>query len=128
MFITKEEPEEILLTVEWPTIFFFIGLFIVVGGLIETGLINSWAGGVSNPTLYGDVFMPTVPCKCINKEIAKGNNRYNFNDAYSEDGQAAIKKGFKPDNFYLTEKSLSFFTPNTHWGLVLLEHLSLKYH
>jgi len=43
MFITKEEPEEILLTVEWPTIFFFIGLFIVVGGLIETGLINSMA-------------------------------------------------------------------------------------
>jgi Na+/H+ antiporter NhaD/arsenite permease-like protein len=41
MFITKEEPEDILLTVEWPTIFFFIGLFIVVGGLIETGLINS---------------------------------------------------------------------------------------
>ena len=43
MFITKEEPEDILLTVEWPTIFFFIGLFIVVGGLIETGLINSMA-------------------------------------------------------------------------------------
>jgi len=43
MFITKEEPEEILLTVEWPTIFFFIGLFIVVGGLIETGIIDSMA-------------------------------------------------------------------------------------
>ncbi len=43
MFITKEDPEEVLLTVEWPTIFFFIGLFIVVGGLIETGLINSLA-------------------------------------------------------------------------------------
>lgn len=43
MFITKEDPEEVLLTVEWPTIFFFIGLFIVVGGLIETGLIKSMA-------------------------------------------------------------------------------------
>ena len=43
MFITKEDPEEVLLTVEWPTIFFFIGLFIVVGGLIETGLIDSMA-------------------------------------------------------------------------------------
>ncbi len=43
MFITKEDPEAVLLTVEWPTIFFFIGLFIVVGGLIETGLINSMA-------------------------------------------------------------------------------------
>lgn len=43
MFITREEPEDILLTVEWPTIFFFIGLFIVVGGLIETGIIDSMA-------------------------------------------------------------------------------------
>jgi len=43
MFITKEDPEEVLLTVEWPTIFFFIGLFIVVGGLIETGIIDSMA-------------------------------------------------------------------------------------
>jgi len=36
-------PEEILETVEWTTIFFFIGLFIVVGGLIETGIIDSMA-------------------------------------------------------------------------------------
>lgn len=43
MFITREEPEEILLSVEWPTIFFFIGLFILVGGLVETGWINSLA-------------------------------------------------------------------------------------
>jgi Na+/H+ antiporter NhaD/arsenite permease-like protein len=43
MFITKEEPEDIFLSVEWPTIFFFIGLFIVVGGLIETGIIDSMA-------------------------------------------------------------------------------------
>lgn len=50
MFITKEEPEDILLTVEWPTIFFFIGLFIVVGGLIETGLINSMAEWAVNAT------------------------------------------------------------------------------
>ncbi|MEF2968443.1 ArsB/NhaD family transporter [Paenibacillus sp. M1] len=27
-------------TVEWPTIFFFIGLFVLVGGLIETGTIK----------------------------------------------------------------------------------------
>ena len=43
MFIAKEEPEDILLAVEWPTIFFFIGLFVVVGGLIETGIVNSMA-------------------------------------------------------------------------------------
>lgn len=38
--------------VEWTTIFFFIGLFVIVGGLVETGLIAalaekalSWTGG-----------------------------------------------------------------------------------
>ena len=50
MFITKEEPEDILLTVEWPTIFFFIGLFILVGGLVETGWINSLAQWAFNVT------------------------------------------------------------------------------
>lgn len=34
------EPEEALLTVEWPTIFFFIGLFIVVGALEKVGVIR----------------------------------------------------------------------------------------
>ena len=29
--------------VEWPTIFFFIGLFIAVGGLVETGVIRNLA-------------------------------------------------------------------------------------
>ncbi|GAV21824.1 SLC13 family permease [Carboxydothermus pertinax] len=38
--ITGDEPEEVLLTVEWPSIFFFLGLFIVVGGLVETGVID----------------------------------------------------------------------------------------
>ncbi|MDA8443111.1 MAG: ArsB/NhaD family transporter [Peptococcaceae bacterium] len=46
MLLAREEPEDILLAVEWPSIFFFIGLFIIVGGLVETGLIArlaSWA-------------------------------------------------------------------------------------
>ncbi|MBQ4901775.1 ArsB/NhaD family transporter [Paenibacillus sp. Marseille-P2973] len=30
-------------TVEWPTIFFFVGLFVLVGGLIETGTIKQLA-------------------------------------------------------------------------------------
>ncbi|NYE58731.1 ArsB/NhaD family transporter [Carboxydothermus ferrireducens] len=38
--ISRDEPEEVLLTVEWPSIFFFLGLFIVVGGLVETGVID----------------------------------------------------------------------------------------
>ena len=34
------EPHHILAEVEWPTIFFFIGLFIVIGGVVKVGLIK----------------------------------------------------------------------------------------
>ncbi|MHB1652253.1 MAG: ArsB/NhaD family transporter [Desulfitobacteriaceae bacterium] len=50
MLIAKEEPEDILLSVEWPSIFFFLGLFIVVGGLVETGLIDRLAQWAMNVT------------------------------------------------------------------------------
>lgn len=44
MLIARDnEPEEVLLTVEWPTIFFFIGLFILVGSLENVGIIESIA-------------------------------------------------------------------------------------
>lgn len=39
----EEELEEALHQVEWVTILFFIGLFILVGGLIEVGVINRLA-------------------------------------------------------------------------------------
>lgn len=35
-----ESPSEILQDLEWTTIFFFIGLFIIIGGLVETGGIK----------------------------------------------------------------------------------------
>ncbi len=34
------EPHHILADVEWPTIFFFMGLFIIVGGVVKVGLIK----------------------------------------------------------------------------------------
>ncbi|EIT87105.1 hypothetical protein A374_02589 [Fictibacillus macauensis ZFHKF-1] len=44
--------EHALEKVEWPTLFFFIGLFVIVGGLVDTGLIATvaqkavdWTGG-----------------------------------------------------------------------------------
>lgn len=43
MLITREDPEEILHTVEWTTLFFFIGLFILVGGLEKVGIIEKMA-------------------------------------------------------------------------------------
>ncbi|MEQ8200330.1 MAG: ArsB/NhaD family transporter [Syntrophomonadaceae bacterium] len=40
MLISGEEPEETLLAIEWPTIFFFGGLFVLVGSLQANGVIN----------------------------------------------------------------------------------------
>ena len=34
------EPHNILAEIEWPTIFFFMGLFIIVGGVVKVGLIK----------------------------------------------------------------------------------------
>ncbi len=34
------EPHHILAEVEWPTIFFFMGLFVIVGGVVKVGLIK----------------------------------------------------------------------------------------
>lgn len=39
LIISGEEPGEILAEVEWPTIFFFIGLFIIVGAIVKVGLV-----------------------------------------------------------------------------------------
>lgn len=55
MIITRAEPEEVLLGVEWPTIFFFAGLFVVVGSLQEVGVIRSIAEYGIQVT-GGDVF------------------------------------------------------------------------
>ncbi|MFD1178227.1 ArsB/NhaD family transporter [Paenibacillus puldeungensis] len=44
LLITGEHVmERAFRTVEWPTIFFFVGLFVLVGGLIETGTIKRLA-------------------------------------------------------------------------------------
>jgi Na+/H+ antiporter NhaD/arsenite permease-like protein len=46
MIVAREDVHEILKTVEWPTLFFFLGLFIVVGGVVKTGIISDLAHGV----------------------------------------------------------------------------------
>ncbi|GBE02829.1 arsenical pump membrane protein [bacterium BMS3Bbin06] len=35
-----KEPHHVLAEVEWPTIFFFMGLFIIIGGVVKVGLIK----------------------------------------------------------------------------------------
>jgi Na+/H+ antiporter NhaD/arsenite permease-like protein len=43
LLVSGMEPEEVFNEVEWNTIFFFIGLFIIVGGLDVTGVIKAIA-------------------------------------------------------------------------------------
>jgi len=43
LLLTREDPEHALQSVEWPVIFFFIGLFVVVGALEEVGIIQAMA-------------------------------------------------------------------------------------
>lgn len=40
LLLSKLDPHEILAEVEWPTIFFFIGLFILVGSVVKVGFIS----------------------------------------------------------------------------------------
>ena len=50
VFISKIDPHEMLQQVEWTTLAFFTGLFILVGGLEETGvtvILREWLVGVS---------------------------------------------------------------------------------
>ncbi len=43
IILSHENIEEALHTIEWPTIFFFGGLFVLVGALVEVGIINKLA-------------------------------------------------------------------------------------
>ena len=43
LLVTREDPEHSLHAVEWAVIFFFIGLFVVVGALEEVGVIEAVA-------------------------------------------------------------------------------------
>jgi len=50
LLLHPEGPEEVLREVEWPTIFFFIGLFIMVGGLVKVGIIALLGQGMLDLT------------------------------------------------------------------------------
>lgn len=46
MLVAGEDPRDVLREVEWPTLFFFIGLFMLVAGVIEVGLVRALADGI----------------------------------------------------------------------------------
>ncbi|MGD9498514.1 MAG: SLC13 family permease [Armatimonadota bacterium] len=50
MILHPEGPRETLEEIEWPTIFFFIGLFIMVGGLVQVGVVAALGHGMIDLT------------------------------------------------------------------------------
>jgi Na+/H+ antiporter NhaD/arsenite permease-like protein len=57
LLLSRLEPHDVLRDVEWTTLFFFIGLFIMVGGLIEVGVIDLIAAQIGD--LTGGALAPT---------------------------------------------------------------------
>jgi Na+/H+ antiporter NhaD/arsenite permease-like protein len=50
LLLARRDPEPFLREIEWPTLAFFIGLFIMVGALIKTGVIDQLAEAVATAT------------------------------------------------------------------------------
>jgi Na+/H+ antiporter NhaD/arsenite permease-like protein len=50
MIVAREDPHEVLRDVEWPTLFFFIGLFMLIAGVIEIGMIEAIATALISVT------------------------------------------------------------------------------
>ena len=50
LLVTRQSIEESIAGIEWPTLFFFIGLFVMVGALEETGAIGQVADGIASVT------------------------------------------------------------------------------
>jgi Na+/H+ antiporter NhaD/arsenite permease-like protein len=50
LLVTRQSVERSLGGIEWPTLFFFMGLFVMVGALEVTGAIDEVANGIANVT------------------------------------------------------------------------------
>ena len=50
LFVSRQRLEDALAGIEWPTLFFFVGLFVMVGALEETGAIDEVAQGIASLT------------------------------------------------------------------------------
>lgn len=59
MIVAREDVHEIFKTVEWPTLFFFIGLFMLVGGVVKAGIIAGIAQSAIQLT-GGDVRLASL--------------------------------------------------------------------
>lgn len=54
-----QDPHHLLAEVEWPTIFFFIGLFVMVGAVVKVGLI-SWLSSQMLRLTQGNLFATSM--------------------------------------------------------------------
>ncbi len=50
LLVMRQKVEDVLAGIEWPTLFFFVGLFVMVGALEETGAIDEVAQGIATVT------------------------------------------------------------------------------
>ena len=50
LLVTRQNLEEALAGIEWATLFFFVGLFVMVGALVATGAIDEVANAVKDVT------------------------------------------------------------------------------
>ena len=50
LFVSRRPLERSLASIEWPTLFFFIGLFVLVGALEHTGAIDEVAQAIASVT------------------------------------------------------------------------------
>jgi len=60
LVLNIEEPHTILSECEWPSIFFFIGLFIVVGAVVKVGFVKMMADAVIKATGSNMLFASTI--------------------------------------------------------------------
>jgi Na+/H+ antiporter NhaD/arsenite permease-like protein len=67
LLVSRQPLERSLAGIEWPTLFFFVGLFVMVGALEETGAIGEVADGIANLTdgdrtaeLYGILWTSAI--------------------------------------------------------------------
>jgi Na+/H+ antiporter NhaD/arsenite permease-like protein len=60
LLLSRQDPHAVLREVEWPTLFFFVGLFIVVGGVEEVGIledVGEWIADVTDGSPTGAAFL-----------------------------------------------------------------------
>ncbi len=59
MLVARLDPAEALREVEWSTLFFFVGLFILVEGIVATGIVSGLADDLAAAT-QGDVTVAAI--------------------------------------------------------------------